>query len=109
MLEALWSVEFGFGDTVLGSGVVVIDNGKVLGGDTAFLFVGWVHVVEDTVTADLQVKKYRNTPGMASITGLDNYQVKLVGKKDPTAMVLKGASPNGLSLFVRLQRQAELP
>ena len=82
MLEALWSVHFSTPQGSFGSGIVVIDNGKILGGDASFLYVGWINVVEDTVTAKLEVRKYADVPGIHSIIGPDKFKLTLTGKKE---------------------------
>ena len=48
MIEALWSTEFRDGNNqMFGSGIVVFENGKVLGGDRGFTFVGNYSIKDD--------------------------------------------------------------
>src|SRR5882672_7406653 len=42
-LEALWSVRFSSHKGIHGGGVVVIENGKILGGETGYTYIGSMH------------------------------------------------------------------
>ena len=111
MLEALWSITFRASNSphLIGAGVVVIDNGRILGGDTSFTFVGDVRVSGDSLNARVRVSKYNSM--LSSITGLDNYTALFEGKVDRTHMQLVGQVEKlpHIKLMVEMIRRAELP
>lgn len=90
MLEALWSVEFQSSFGMHGNGVAVFETGRVLGGDSSMIYVGSFHVENGTIDADINVKKYANVPGMVSVVGLNDFNLKVTGKPDAKSMTLVG-------------------
>ena len=112
MIDALWSLQFAANATPLGgSGVVVIENGRVLGGDSSFLFIGDVKVEGGTVKARVHVTKYQDVPGMSSVTGLNNYVGIFEGQVDAQNVTLTGIVEGmpTIKLVAKLTRRAELP
>jgi hypothetical protein len=60
MVDGLWSARLeAMGKH--GSGVAVFNNGRILGGDSAFTWNGKYQEYGDSLQADVQVKKYENT------------------------------------------------
>ncbi len=91
MLEALWSVEFGSNLNTIGAGIAVFETGRVLGGDSAFMYVGSYEVKNGTVTANLEITKYSTTGNMQSIFGpLSKFHLEVSGKVDEKKMTLTG-------------------
>lgn len=112
MIEALWSTEFRDGNNqMFGSGIVVFENGKVLGGDSGFTFVGDYSIKYGVGYASIRVKRYSNTINMQSISGLDDYVLDAVGKIDRNHMVFTGTSKSapGFTINIDMVRRAELP
>lgn len=113
-LEALWSVIFMVnGVSVMprgGAGIVVIDNGRILGGDTAYTYVGSVLVENDVATARVHVQKYQSIPGISSVTGLDDYFLILQGTPSSPQMVLNGHVEGQpiVKMSVSMTRRAEI-
>ena len=112
MLEALWSVEFGSNQGILGAGVAVFETGRVLGGDSAFMYVGSYEVDRGTVTSNIRVSKYNNLSGMQSVFGpLNEFNLKLTGQANPKLMALSGhvvENPE-LKITINAVRREELP
>jgi hypothetical protein len=112
MLEALWSVKFraaGTGD--FGHGVVVLETGRVLGGDSEYMYVGSYRVGEGgRFLARLEVKHYGQFPisifgpvkqfvlDVSGVPARDQFSAQgvMVGRPD-------------LRLELELTRRAELP
>lgn len=110
MIEAMWSARFRSNLGYQGDGLVVILNGKVMGGDSGFTYIGNCQVEKGVVTVTLKVKKYANPYGMVSVAGSDDYQLTLSGKVDHDRIILTG-HPEGASnvrLDVELNRIEEL-
>jgi hypothetical protein len=112
MLEALWSVEFvsnsqGVG---VGAGVAVIENGKVLGGDAQYFYVGECKVENGTVYATVKVTHYFGQPHSVFGTA-KQFTLSLSGKPAQTTFDMSGnviENPQ-LKILIRFSRRAELP
>lgn len=114
MLEALWSVEFQSSLGAMGGGIVVLETGRVLGGDVQYTYIGNYKISPDgkTIDADVEVKKYGNVPGIVSVFGpAQLFSLKLSGTPAPNNMTLSGhvAGQPHLKIDIRFSRQAELP
>ena len=112
MLEALWSVEFGSNLGLIGAGVAVFETGRILGGDSAFMYVGNYKTVNGTVQANIHVTRYNNISQMQSIFGpLTSFHLSVSGKADQQSMVLTGTVVEQPQLQITIQatRRVELP
>jgi hypothetical protein len=111
MLEALWSVEFQSSFGMHGNGVAVFETGRVLGGDSTMIYVGSFKVENGVIHSDIGVKKYANAPGMTSVVGLNEFNLKVTGKPDPQTMVLSGyvVEDPTRKITIHAVRRAELP
>ena len=110
MLEALWSIEFLSNVGGFGSGVVVLETGRILGGDAQYFYVGSYSVENHTIRAKVKVTHYSGQPftvfGQAkevtlNLTGTpaqDTFEVSGTVSENPT-----------LSISIRFTRRAELP
>jgi hypothetical protein len=110
MLEALWSVEFVSNLKMFGAGVVVLETGRVFGGDSAYYYLGTCQVKNDIFKAEIKVIHYA---GQAfSIFGpLDKFNLKLSGKIQEPIMELRGflvENPQ-MKILIRLTKRADLP
>lgn len=111
MIEALWSVEFRSNLDLIGSGIVVLETGRVFGGDSAMIYVGSYTVDGNNIKAELHIHRYASAPGMVSITGLDDYHLQATGKLGTKEILLQGhvvGAPN-IQIVVKAVRRAELP
>ena len=112
MLEALWSVEFDSNLATIGAGIAVFETGRVLGGDSAFMYVGSYEVRNETATARIKCTKYSTIGNMQSIFGpLNKFHLELSGKPDEKAMTLTGhvVENPALKITIKAIRRAELP
>jgi len=117
-IDALWSVAFESNVQAVkkpaGEGVVVLQAGRLLGGDSGYLYEG--HYTASTQTgqfeARIHVRKH-GTLGMPSVLGsLENCHLILSGQLSSTydSMRMKGhvqESPN-VKISIIAKRQAEL-
>lgn len=79
MIEALWSMEFQTSAKGEGTGIVVMKDGKIAGGDNQYFYVGTYKLKDRTVTADVSVTHYAGAPvrklkGPGSNIPIGNYR-----------------------------------
>lgn len=79
MLNGTYSVEF-MTENGNGSGVVVINNGTIRGGDSSMYYVGTMTEKDDEVTAKVRAAIHSQVIGMASVFGVDEVNIELTGK-----------------------------
>ena len=54
MIEGLWTAEFGSSTGTFGSGVAVFRDGKILGGDATYYYIGEYQVDGNTLRATIK-------------------------------------------------------
>ena len=111
MLEALWSVDFRSSFGIQGTGVVVFETGRVFGGDSLMIYVGNYKVENGAIHAEINVRKYANVPGMASVVGLDSFNLKVSGTPAQNELLLSGhvVEDPSRKITIRAIRRAEPP
>ena len=112
MLEALWSIEFISNMDSLGTGVAVLETGRILGGDSTFMYVGNYRVDNGRINAEIKVTKYSNAINLPSIFGeLQEFNVKVSGKVDRETIILSGheLSNSSMKVDIKATRRVELP
>jgi len=89
MLNGFWTVTF-HTNVDAGAGVIVVNNGKVVGGDTSFTYIGPItHDSNGSVTGELQVSRHSKfLPPVAP--GLENYALTLSGTASAESFDLIG-------------------
>ena len=109
MLEALWSVTFVVPTSgSYGAGVVVLENGTVRGGDSAYYYVGNFRVKDDVFIADVSINHYFGAPNNV-FGNIQKTEVTLSGKPEYEAFELSGKSKDlQIPIIVRFKRIAEL-
>lgn len=115
MLEALWSVEFfnPNGGISTGAGMVVLETGRILGGDSMYYYVGDYSVDGKKVTAKVRVTHYNWLP-LSIFGNLTEFFLDLSGEIDqnsPKSFFLHGnisGQPNN-QIVIKFTRRAELP
>jgi hypothetical protein len=90
-----------------GTGVVVLNDGKITGGDNVSAYTGSYTVDGDKFTAS--VVSRRHTPGQPSVFGIDNVDLTLTGKFTPTTASCTGTAKQapGLTFEAALIRMAD--
>ena len=73
-----------------GTGIVHLADGKISGGDCFITYGGAYQVEDDRFTATLTTK--RHAAGPATVFGLDEVEVKLVGKVNGTTACCAGSA-----------------
>lgn len=108
MIEGLWTVQF-VGVQGDGGGVVVFTNGKVLGGDTGYTYIGTYSVVDNAVSAQVKVSNFMPTiPNVLGLRGDFELQIKapLSGTSIQGSMSLVGMP--GAGIAVKLVKKTNL-
>jgi hypothetical protein len=115
-VEGLWTIEFGSNAGSFGSGVVVLHQGKVQGGDANYYFIGSYERPDpeksDPSAFRGRIKVVPFLPGAKSVfnTFDRDFTVNLEGTlKDENNAVAIGKSEDipGIDLGVRLTRRGE--
>ena len=112
MIEALWSADFNSNFGLSGSGVIVLETGRALGGDSSMMYVGNYTVSPDgIINGELHVTMYSRPPHMQSVVGLDNFHLLVSGKTDAQMMSLTGRVKEDANrtISISAKRRAELP
>ena len=86
MVDGLWIVKF-YGPQGDGGGVVVLTNGRALGGDSGFVYEGTYEFKDDVLTARVSVKNF--DPAIPNVLGVPSPFTLLIDGK------LKGDGING--------------
>jgi hypothetical protein len=73
-----------------GTGVVVLQDGTLTGGDTVMAYSGSYQLDGDDFSADIAIK--RHTPGQMTVFGIDNVDISLTGKSAGTVASCSGRS-----------------
>jgi T3SS negative regulator,GrlR len=73
-----------------GTGTIVLQDGKVSGGDTVIAYSGSYRQDGDDISAEISTK--RHTPGQLSVFGVDEVDIALTGKSTGTMATCRGTS-----------------
>jgi len=106
----MYGIEFVSNANDGGYGVVVLETGKILGGDSSFVFVGSYKTENGIVCADVKCTNDRNM--LQSIFGdIKEFNLHLEGKPDLKEFTLRGhmIENPAMKIAVKLTRRAELP
>ena len=108
-LEQLWSVEFVSKLSSEGGGIVVLDKGKILGGDNNYFYVGSYDLKNNQFNAMMDVKHYHGKTN--PIFGkLEEFILDLKGPYHEEEMLLTGnvLEDPSRELHVKLKYHAEV-
>ena len=110
MLEALWSVRFISNFEGFGSGVAVLETGRVLGGDAECFYVGSYHVEIGIANATVTITPYTG-PSMTMFGQVKEMTLKLTGRPEYSEFNLQGFAVENPAWHIRIHftRRAELP
>lgn len=109
MIEALWSVEFKTDKNYGGSGIAVFENGRVLGGDATYYYVGSYQIKDGVASASLEVIHYAG-PLNNVFGAFKKVSLTLSGEIGHDSFVVSGTAKEAPGqISIRLTRRAELP
>lgn len=110
MVEALYGIEFASNQNDGGYGVVVLETGRIFGGDSSFVFIGSYEVKNGKVIANVKCSNDRKI--LRSVFGdIDEFNLHLEGEPSEKEFILQGhmVENPSMRLGVKLTRRAELP
>lgn len=101
MISGIYFVEFRANNNDTGQGLVVIDNGKINGGDHSYLYRGRLDIYGEELKAAISVSHYRGE--LDSVMGaLKNYTLNLSGKLIGDNFDVSGGIPNIPNVSIRI-------
>ncbi len=108
-VEGFWTAEFGSSVGIFGGGVVFLQNGKVLGGDNAYFYVGEYNLTELAFKATIEVNPF--IQGVSSVfnTVDQKFTLDLVGSlENKDRIVAQGQRRGmpGVTFGVKLTKRA---
>jgi len=110
MYEGLWVVQYA-GMEGKDSGVIVLTEGRALGGDNAFTYAGTYQTASDEVNASVLVQNFN--PAIGNVLGITgDFTLNLKVKKVADGVLQgEGSTPAapGFGLKVKLTRRVRLP
>ena len=92
-MEGLWTAEFGSSAGIYGGGVAVFRDGKLLGGDGGYFYLGEYSVTENKLRATIEVQPFLDN--YSSVFGTVNQKLTLdlVGSlQDPSHAIAQGSA-----------------
>lgn len=103
MKNGFYAIDFGI-PTGEGSGVLMLQDGILRGGDSSIFYVGNYTLDGDKLTAD--VVTYRHSGMLPSIFGRDTVHIALEGSFSGQGATLAGSAKEapGVTLNVKLKR-----
>ena len=108
-LEQLWSVEFVSNLDSEGGGVVILEDGKILGGNDNYFYIGSYDFKNNKFNATIDIKHYHGKCNPV-FGKLEEFILKLEGVSDEEEMLLTGYMLEDPSrqLRVRLKYHTEV-
>jgi len=110
ILEALWSAEFVSPVPDLPAGIVIIEAGRIVGGDGRYFYCGTYELGADVLMAEAKVTHYAG-PTRSVFGPHKNFDLYLSGVPGRDRFTVSGESPQNPGVFIewRFIRRAELP
>ena len=101
MFNGLWTIDFISTMNRFGSGVLVVNEGKLLGGDNGFYYEGNYNIEGDTIQGKVTVTRFNEN--IISIFGnIDNYSLSFRGQIKKDTMEAVASIENMPDLKVRV-------
>ena len=93
MLKGFYKCEYGIGDALMRS-VMYVDDGSMLGGNSAFAHDGRYRMEGDEVVADIVSRRHNYDPHFPSMLGTDTSSIQVRGRPDDGLTYrFEGSSP----------------
>ena len=101
MFNGLWTVEFSSTINRYGRGVLVINDGRLLGGDDGYYYSGTCEITDNSINATLTVIKY--DPHSISVFGnINHFELILSGEIDENQFNAVGTITNNPQAQMRV-------
>lgn len=109
MIKKLWSLEFVSELSSESGGVVVLEDGNIIGGSNNYFYIGSYDLVDNTFNATIDIKHYQGAYNPI-FSDKDELIIKLDGEFHESEMLLTGyvLEIPSLAIHVRLKYHTEL-
>ena len=108
MLSGIFGVEFRASNRDFGSGIAVIDDGRVNGGDETYFYQGQFDYYGGEVRATIEVTHYRGAPN--SVMGpVSQFTLSLSGSADDNNFDVQGGSHSIPNVNIRMRGRKVAP
>jgi T3SS negative regulator,GrlR len=101
-IDGFWTVNFDSNRGSIGSGVAVIDKGRIFGGDSIFMYTGNVKIENSVIHADIYVSRHSDVLSPSIFGQISNFQLKVSGSADSENLVLTGHMVENPDLSITL-------
>ena len=101
MMDGLWTAEFGSSTGVFGGGIVVLQNGKVMGGDAGYYYLGEYTLRGNAFEATIQISPFIKGYESVFKTVGQNLKLNLEGSVIDERHAIAQGHPEGMP-YLRL-------
>jgi T3SS negative regulator,GrlR len=109
-VDALWTIEFETASRWTNGGVVVLDAGRIFGGDSQYYFQGTYRFAAGGLTADIHVSHYHGAVQTAFGDAAREFDVKIEADVAKDGQDVFGSATRGgfPTIHLRMKRRAAL-
>jgi len=110
--EALWTLEFEAPRGWANGGVLVLETGRILGGDSHYYYVGKFSLVREKLDGVLKASHYHGDDVTAFGVRTKGFEARVVAQLQPTGLIsgiLISPTPGIGTLAFRMTRRHPLP
>ncbi len=108
-VEGLWTADFEVLAGWRNGGVVVLETGRIFGGDSQYYYLGKYEVSRGTMTGKVSVTHYHGQAGTAFGDNAARFDVELAGNLTENAVDGKATRSGFPAIRFRMTKKAELP
>jgi len=77
-----------------GSGIILLKEGRLVGGDSGSYYLGTYRVEGSHFTADVEINRHTSGPGVRPIFGIEHAKIRLEGDGAGDEAIMHGTSPD---------------
>jgi len=109
MVDGLWTVEFSSALNLFGSGVVVLHEKRLLGGDAGYYYSGQYDVKNNTIRGEIDVIRFDQN-SISVVGDVDQFGLTFTGQlsEDEFTGVAEVRDKPGLTINIRCRRKESL-
>src|SRR3990167_1716904 len=101
MFNGLWTIEFISTMNRFGAGVLVLNNGRLLGGDNGYYYLGNYDVNDDNIRGTVAIIRFNKN--VVSVFGdIDQFSLTFAGQIKPDSVEAVASFDNTPDLQIRI-------